>query len=45
MDQALMPVGVGDEEKLDLFTKTTGGSAAVNHVKKIARLTHPNRAV
>ncbi|TDQ33842.1 radical SAM family protein [Phyllobacterium brassicacearum] len=45
MDQALMPVGVDDEEKLDLFTKTTGGSAAVNHMKKIAHLTHPGRAI
>ena len=45
MDRALMAVGADDEEKLDLFTKTTGGSAAVNHVKKIARLTHPGRAV
>ena len=45
MDQALMPVGADDEEKLDLFTRTTGGSAAVKHVKKIARLTHPGRAI
>jgi hypothetical protein len=46
MDRALMPVGADDEEeKLDLFTRTTGGSAAVNHVKKIARLTHPGRAI
>ena len=43
MDRALMPVGADDEEKLDLFTKTTGGSATVNHVKKIARLTRPGR--
>jgi hypothetical protein len=45
MDRALMPVGADDEEKLDLFTRTTGGSAAVKHVKKIARLTHPGRAI
>ncbi len=45
MDQALMPVGADGDEKLDLFTKTTGGSAAVNHMKKIARLTHPGRAI
>ena len=45
MDQALMPVGDDDEEKLDLFTKTTGGSAAVNHMKKIARLNSAARAV
>jgi len=40
MDQALTPVGDDDEEKLDLFTKTAGGTAAVNHVRKIAKLTH-----
>ncbi|MET3855680.1 radical SAM protein [Rhizobium sp. OAE497] len=40
MDQALTPVGEDDEEKLDLFTKTAGGTAAVNHVRKIAKLTH-----
>ena len=45
MDRALMPVGADDEEKLDLFTRTAGGSAAVKHVKKIARLTHPGRAI
>ena len=45
MDRALMPVGADDEEKLDLFTRTTGGSAAVKHVKKIALLTHPGRAI
>lgn len=45
MDRALMPVATDDEEKLDLFTRTTGGSAAVKHVKKIARLTHPGRAI
>ncbi|WP_271895317.1 B12-binding domain-containing radical SAM protein [Candidatus Phyllobacterium onerii] len=45
MDRALMPVGADDEEKLDLFTRTTGGSAAVKHVKKIARLTHPGQAI
>ncbi|MGA2129070.1 MAG: radical SAM protein [Xanthobacteraceae bacterium] len=38
MDQALAPVG-DDEEDLDLLTKTTGGTAAVAHVRKIAALT------
>jgi len=45
IDQALMPVGADEDEKLDLFTKTTGGKAAVNHIKKIARLTHTGRAI
>ena len=39
MDQALMPVGDDNDETLDLLTKTTGGRAAVAHVKKIAELT------
>ena len=39
MDQALMPVGDDNDESLDLLTKTTGGRAAVAHVKKIAELT------
>ena len=39
MDLALMPVGDDDDETLDLLTKTTGGRAAVAHVKKIAELT------
>jgi radical SAM superfamily enzyme YgiQ (UPF0313 family) len=38
MDQALAPVG-DDEEALDLLTKTTGGTAAVAHVRKVAALT------
>lgn len=38
MDQALMPVG-DDDETLDLLTMTTGGRAAVAHVKKVAGLT------
>lgn len=45
MDRALMAVGADDDENLALFTKTTGGRAAVNHVKKIARLTRPGRSV
>ncbi|MGO4837291.1 radical SAM protein, partial [Rhizobiaceae sp. 2RAB30] len=38
MDQALTPVG-DDDETLDLLTKTTGGSAAIAHIKKVAGLT------
>lgn len=44
MDQALMPVGDDGDETLDLFTKTTGGDAAVIHLKKVARLTSAGRA-
>ena len=44
MDQALTPVGDDEEERLDLFTKTSGGTAAVTHVRKIAKLTHPTPA-
>ena len=43
MDQALTPVG-DDDETLDLFTKTTGGVAAVAHIKKVARLIGAGRA-
>ncbi len=45
LDQALTPVGADDEETLDLFTKTAGGTAAVAHVKKVAALTHATPAV
>jgi hypothetical protein len=38
-DQALAPVSDDGDETLDLLTKTTGGRAAVAHVKKIAALT------
>ena len=44
MDQALTPVGDDDDETLDLLTKTTGGGAAVAHIKKIARLIGAPRA-
>ncbi|THK38996.1 radical SAM protein [Ensifer sp. MPMI2T] len=44
MDQALTPVGADDEEALELFTKTAGGTAAVAHVKKVAALTHATPA-
>ncbi|MBX5017363.1 B12-binding domain-containing radical SAM protein [Rhizobium lentis] len=39
MDQALTPVAEDEEETLSLFTKTSGGTAAVNHVRKVAELT------
>src|SRR5262245_16863688 len=38
-DQSLMPVADDEEITLDLLTKTTGASAAVAHIKKIAELT------
>jgi hypothetical protein len=44
MDQALAPVGDDDDEDLDLLTKTTGGTAAVAHVRKIAALTGNGQA-
>ena len=44
LDQALTPVGADDDEKLDLFTKTTGGGAAVAHIKKVAGLIGADRA-
>ena len=44
LDQALTPVGDDGDETLDLFTKTTGGGAAVAHIKKIARLIGAPRA-
>ncbi|MDR9805243.1 B12-binding domain-containing radical SAM protein [Rhizobium hidalgonense] len=39
MDQALTPVADDEEETLSLFTKTSGGTAAVSHVRKVAELT------
>ncbi|NRP69759.1 hypothetical protein ILFOPFJJ_00632 [Ensifer psoraleae] len=45
LDQALMPVGADDEETLDLFIKTAGGTAAVAHVKRVAALTRGTPAV
>jgi hypothetical protein len=35
----LTPTSVDDDKELALYTKTTGGSAAVDHAKKIAELT------
>jgi hypothetical protein len=42
-DQSLMPVADDEEITLDLLTKTTGASAAVAHIKKIAELTGVDR--
>lgn len=39
MDQALTPVADDEEDTLSLFTKTSGGTAAVSHVRKVAQLT------
>ena len=37
MDRALTPVGDDGDETLDLFTKTTGGGAAVARIKKVVK--------
>jgi radical SAM superfamily enzyme YgiQ (UPF0313 family) len=39
MDQALSPVCDGEDDTLDLLTRTTGASAAVAHIRKVAELT------
>ncbi len=39
MDPALTPVGDDNDVTLDLLTKTTGASAAIAHIKKVAELT------
>lgn len=44
MDKALTPVADDDEEKLSLFTETSGGVAAVTHARKIADLTRHGAA-
>jgi radical SAM superfamily enzyme YgiQ (UPF0313 family) len=44
MDQALTPVGDDGDETLDLFTKTTGGGAAVAHFKKVSGFIGTGRA-
>jgi hypothetical protein len=41
MDQALTPVRDDDDVTLDLLTKTTGAGAALAHLKKVDKLTHP----
>ena len=44
MDQALTPVAEHEDESLDLFTKTAGAKAAVDHLKKVHDLTHAKPA-
>jgi radical SAM superfamily enzyme YgiQ (UPF0313 family) len=39
-DVALTPVHDDDETTLDLLTKTSGAKAAIDHIKKVAALTH-----
>ena len=43
-DQALTPVQDDEDDRLDLFTKTSGARAAVAHLKRVAELTE-GRAV
>ena len=45
MDSALTPVDEHDDESLELLTKTTGGPAAVAHIKKVAELTGADRVI
>ena len=40
MDVALTPVGDDEDETFDYLTKTTGAKAAIDHLKKVAALTH-----
>jgi radical SAM superfamily enzyme YgiQ (UPF0313 family) len=40
LDQALIPVGEHEEETYDHLTKTAGAKAAIDHLKKVAALTH-----
>ncbi|HZP74601.1 MAG TPA: radical SAM protein [Pseudolabrys sp.] len=42
-DQALTPVADDEDTTFDLLTKTTGGLAAVAHVKKVGELTGSSR--
>ena len=44
MDQALTPVAEHEDESLDLFTKTAGAKAAVDHLKKVHDITHAKPA-
>ena len=39
-DLALTPVHDGEDEELELLTRTSGAREAIAHVKKIAALTH-----
>ena len=43
MDQALAPVREGEDQTLDLLTKTAGAVAAVSHGKRVAQLTAASR--
>ncbi len=44
MDEALTPVHDDGDVRLDLLTKTTGATAAVAHIRKVALLTAAGRA-
>jgi hypothetical protein len=44
-DCALTPVQDDDELTLDLLTKTSGAKAAIDHLKKVHKLTHAKPAV
>jgi radical SAM superfamily enzyme YgiQ (UPF0313 family) len=44
MDEALTPVHDDGDVRLDLMTKTTGATAALAHIKKVALLTAAGRA-
>ena len=43
MDEALTPVHDDGDVRLDLLTKTTGATAALAHIKKVALLTAAGR--
>ncbi len=45
MDQALSPVCDDEDDTLDLLTRTTGASAAVAHLRKVAELTGASASV
>jgi radical SAM superfamily enzyme YgiQ (UPF0313 family) len=44
MDHALTPVQGNEDETFDYLTKTDGAKAAIEHLKKVAELTHTSRA-
>ena len=44
MDEALAPVHEDGDVRLDLLTKTTGATAALAHIRKVALLTAAGRA-
>jgi radical SAM superfamily enzyme YgiQ (UPF0313 family) len=43
MDHALTPVRDNEDETFDYLTKTDGAKAAIDHLKKVAELTHRSR--